>query len=334
MNTGYSPAAGAGGRAPKLDRRTIFCRRARQLILCFVPMPGPTNVNEPDKLSNPLRTAEVRRQFDRAAAGFANGDFVHRHCFAGLLERLQPIPLDAGHVLDLGSAAGRGSRQLAKRFRRARISSLDFSAAMLQKAKADRSRFARISEVQANATALPFTTGAFDLVVANLLLPWLGDPQPVFAEVARVLRTGGVFAFATLGPDSLIELREAWRKEDAFAHVNPFIDMHDVGDALVRGGLRDPVLDVDRLSITYPDADALFRDLTASGARSALRDRRGTLTGKTRLARVRAELEGKTGGGRLTVDMELVFGHAWGGGPPRKPGEYVLQASSIGRIRS
>ena len=295
-------------------------------------MAGTADVNKHRELSDPLRSADVRRQFDRAAGNFANGDFVHRHCFSGLLERLQPMQLETKRILDLGCATGHGSRELARRFRRAQISSLDLSGAMLKTAKANRSRFARIVEVQADATALPFVTGAFDLVVANLLLPWLGDPQPAFTGIARVLREGGLFAFATLGPDSLAGLRDAWRRQDSFAHVNPFIDMHDVGDALVRAGLRDPVLDVDRLSITYPDAAALFRDLTASGARNALRDRRRTLTGKRRLAEVRAELEGKPGES-LTVDLELVFGHAWGGGPPRNPGEYVLPASAIGRMR-
>ena len=295
-------------------------------------MAGTADVDKQGEFSDPLRMADVRRQFDRAAGDFANGDFVHRHCFAGLLERLEPMQLETKRILDLGCAAGRGSRELAKRFRRAQVSSLDLSGAMLRTAKAKHSRFARIFEVQANAGALPFVTGAFDLVIANLLLPWLGDPQPTFAGIARVLREGGLFSFATLGPDSLAELRAAWRRQDAFAHVNPFIDMHDIGDALVRAGLRDPVLDVDRLSITYPNAASLFRDLTASGARNALRDRCSTLTGKRRFAEVCAELEGNAGE-PLTVELELVFGHAWGGGPPGNPGEYVLPASAIGRIR-
>ena len=281
----------------------------------------------------PLRQVDVRRQFDAAASGFADSAFAHRHCFDGLLERLDPMQLDVRRALDLGSAVGAGSRRLAKRYRRARIVSVDLSAAMLREGRATRSRFARIADVQADATALPFATGAFDLAVANLLFPWITPLHFALSSVARVLREGGLFSFATLGPDSLGSLRDAWRDEDTFEHVNPFPDMHDIGDTLVRAGFSDPVLDVDRLEVTYRDSAALFADLTAAGARNLNRGRRPTLTGKHRMQRVRTALESNAADGRVTVELELVFGHAWGAGPPRTPGEYRVDPGSIGRIR-
>ena len=113
-----------------------------------------------------------------------------------------------------------------------------------------------------------FADASVDVVFANMLLPWIDDPAAAFAEIARVLRQDGLLAFATLGPDSLLELRDAWRTADAGAHVKQFADMHDIGDALVRAGLRDPVLDVDRLSVTYRNSAALFRDITAFTTRS------------------------------------------------------------------
>lgn len=278
-----------------------------------------------------LRQADVLRHFDRAADGFGDADFVHRHCFDGLLERLSPVQLEPARILDLGCAAGAGSRALAKRYRRARITSLDLSPRMLQQARQQRSRFARISELQASAEALPFATGSFDLVVANLLLPWLNAPDAAYAEIRRVLRKDGLFAFATLGPDSLLPLRQAWAAEDEHAHVNLFADMHNVGDALVRAGLADPVLDVDGLVVSYPDVDTLLRDLRAAGG-NALLARRPALTGKSRLGRVRAALA--PDGGPLAVELELVFGHAWGSGPPSAPGEFRIDPGAIGRFRA
>lgn len=290
-------------------------------------------VNDPNIPANPFRDGDVRRRFDRAADGFADVDFVHRRSFDSLLERLQPMRIRPRRILDLGSAAGAGSRRLARAFRSARVTGLDLSRRMLAVARERRSRFVKISELQANAMALPFRTGVFDLVIANQLLPWIGDLRGFFGGVARVLRKDGLLMFATLGPDSLIELRVAWQEEDRFEHVNPFVDMHDVGDALVRAGLRDPVLDVERLTVSYRDPASLFADLTATGARNCLRGRRPTLTGKARFRRVVDRLENEAGDDGASISLELVFGHAWGGGPPTAPGEYRIDAGSIGRFR-
>ena len=114
------------------------------------------------------------------------------------------------------------------------------------------------------------------------------------------------------------------------AHVNLFADMHNVGDALVRAGLADPVLDVDGLVVSYRDVDSLLRDLRAAGS-NALLARRPALTGKSRLARVRSALA--PDGGPLAVELELVFGHAWGSGPPSTPGEFRIDPGAIGRFR-
>lgn len=287
--------------------------------------------SHPNTPSGPLRTADVQRRFDRAAERFADHDFVHRRSFDGLLDRLEPVKLEPRQILDLGSAAGAGSRRLAKLFRSARVTSVDLSGRMLRVGRSQRSRFARVSEVQADAAALPFATGAFDLVVANQLLPWIGDLQPCFAGIARVLREGGLFLFATLGPDSLMEVRDAW--SDRGAHVNPFIDMHDVGDALVQSGLRDPVVDMERLTVSYSDVGSLFDDLTASGARNCLRGRSSGLTGKRRFRQFVERLRRDAAGAELSISLELVFGHAWGGGPPPSAGEYRVDASRIGRLR-
>ena len=273
----------------------------------------------------------LRRRFDRAAESFAGADFVHRQCFAGLLERMQPLRLEARNILDLGAAVGCGSRELGKRYRRARIVSLDLSQRMLAVAKRERSWFARISEVQADAEKLPLVSGSFDLVVANLLLPWLAEPQTLFREVARVLRKDGVFMFTSLGPGSLRRLRDAWGTDDRTAHVNPFLDMHDVGDALLRATLADPVLDVDHLTVSYRDHNALFRDLRAVGGRNALRERRKTLTGKDRFARMTASLDPERGRSPFEIELELVFGHAWGRGATLADGEFHISPAAIER---
>lgn len=273
----------------------------------------------------------VQRRFDRAASGFDAAAFVHGATRDGLLARLEPLTIDAATVIDLGAATGATTHMLRKRFRGAMVISVDQSAAMLARASRRGSWLRPAVCVQAEALALPFADQSVDVVFANLLLPWISEPERLFLEIARVLRREGVFAFATLGPDSLSELRSAWRTVDERPHVLPFADMHDVGDALTRAGLRDPVLDVDRLTVSYRDVARLFTDLTAAGARNALLGRHPGLTGRGRFAAMRRALVGEDGG--VELDLELVYGHCFGAGARPAPGDIRIEPGAIGRRR-
>lgn len=283
-------------------------------------------MNKPDpRLLDPKL---LRRRFDRAAAKFAEADFVHRNTEDGLFERMLPMQIEPKNIVDVGCGGGRSARRLAKRFKGARVVGLDQSGEMLRVSRSSRRWPSRVREVQGDAARLPFANGAVDLVFANLLMPWLNDVPAFFGEVARVLRKDGLFIFSSLGPSTLAELRAAWT--DDSPHVLAFADMHNIGDASVQAGLRDPVLDVDALNISYRDADSLFRDLTASGARNSLAARWPALTGRRRFAQFRESLQQN---GPLELGLELVFGHAWGGGPPPKAGEFTVAAAGIGRRR-
>ena len=274
---------------------------------------------------------DMRRRFDRAAASFDGVDFVHRQTSDGLMDRLGPMVIDAKWILDLGGATGSASRPLCKRFRRSRVVVLDVSHEMLRAARRKQSWFSRVSTLQGDAMALPLQTGCIDLAFSNLLLPWIDDLPAMFIEVARVLRKDGLFVFSTLGPDSLSELREAWASVDEHEHVNNFADMHDVGDGLVHAGLRDPVLDTDFLNVSYRDTDTLFTDLTLLGGRNCLSGRSNTLTGKGRFRAMEDRLKRRFTDGLLELRLELVFGHAWGGGPLQPAGEYRIDPTQIER---
>ena len=276
-----------------------------------------------------LRQRDIRRRFDRAAVDFDSADFVHAVTRDGLVARLEPMLLKPAAVLDLGSATGAMGRALRSRFRRAHIVSLDLSSTMLAQAFRKKPWLARASFVQADAESLPFADASFDLVVANQLLPWVPDPQRVFTEVARVLKKGGVFAFAGLGPDSLLELARAWASVDDGLHVNRFPDMHDIGDGLVRAGLADPVLDVDRLHVSYENAGKLFSDLTRAGARNSLAERARGLTGKRRFRAMAEALLRGASDDRILLDLELVYGHCWGAGPKNDPAAWRIDARKI-----
>lgn len=272
-----------------------------------------------------------RRRFERAAANFAEVDFVHAVAREGLLERLAPMLIEPEVIVDLGSGAGAGARQLAARYPDSEVLAVDRSPAMLQQLQQGGDPPANIRALHAEAETLPLQKESVDLVFASLLLPWLNDPAIVFRRVAEVLRPGGLFVFSGLGPDTLRELRKAWAQVDQHGHVHFFDDMHNVGDALVRAGLADPVLDVDHLTVTYADPARLFRDLTAAGARNSLVGRKSTLTGRGEFHKMELALRAQMEGGRLPITVELVYGHAWSTGAPGEPGEFRIDPAGIRR---
>lgn len=310
------------------DEPPIKANRYKKHVSVVAPAHHPEHPLN-DRLTWKLQ--DLRRRSDRAAASFDSADFVHAVTRDGLFERLLPLVVDARRILDLGSATGSAGPQLRKRYSGAHVLSLDISHAMLVRARRKRSRFsfARTSFIQADASQLPLADQSIDLVFCNLLLPFIDDPERVFGEVSRVLRKGGVFAFAALGPDSLLELRRAWSQVDQHAHVNRFPDMHDIGDALVRSGLRDPVLDVDRLSIQYDSPKKLFADLTDVGARNALTQRDRSLTGRQHFNRMLGALTAASDKQSIKLELELVYGHCWGAGPRIAAGGVTIDASSI-----
>jgi len=230
-----------------------------------------------------------------------------------LLERLEPFDFRPALILDLGAGTGRLSARLKRRYRRSRVVALDLAPGMLVRAASRRAWLRPFDRVCADAARLPLAAESADVVFSNLMLQWCDPPDRVLAEVRRVLKPQGFFAFTTFGPDTLKELRSAWGEADARTHVNRFLDMHDVGDALARAGFTEPVLDVDRLTLTYGDVRSLMRDLKSIGAHNVTAGRWRALTGKGRLQHMMDRYETYRRDGRLPATYEVIYGAAWRG---------------------
>jgi malonyl-CoA O-methyltransferase len=283
-----------------------------------------------------LKPAHVRRSFDRAARGYDAAAAVPTEIRNRLLERLDLVKLQPKVVLDLGAGTGPSSKALKQRYKGAEVVALDLAPAMLVEADRQQSWLRRFHRVAADAHRLPIKDGSSQLVFSNLMLEWCHDPDAVFTEIRRVLQPGGLVTFATLGPDTLRELREAWREIDPYPHVHRFIDMHDLGDALVRAGLAEPVMDTERLTVTYPHLDALMSELAASGSTNLAHGRARGLTPKGHLKTLRQLLRPTTEQGVLPVSVEVVYGHAWAGelrARPRADGEVRVPVSSLSRMK-
>ena len=286
--------------------------------------PEQRSESDPYRLDSP----SVRRAFERAAATYDSAAVLDREIGQRMAERLGVVKLEPAAILDAGCGTGEGIAELRTRFPDAAIVGLDIAFAMLTAARrrlsasaAERRTLARLfgaggqrasgALVCADLGRLPFAGDAFDLVWSNLALQWINDPPVAFAEFRRVLSVGGLLMFTTFGPDTLAELRAAFARVDRAPHVSRFVDMHDVGDMLLDAGFAEPVMDMEKLTLTYLDADALMRDLKATGARNATVGRRRGLTGRRRWAGLTDSLEAFRREGRLPATFEVIYGHAW-----------------------
>jgi malonyl-CoA O-methyltransferase len=267
-----------------------------------------------------LDNSWVRRSFDRASASYDGAAVLQAEVRDVLLERLQLTDLSPRVAVDVGAGTGHASRALKRRYPDAQVIALDFSLGMLRAAGRQQAWFRPFARVCAAAEHLPLADGSVDLIISNLMLQW-SDLDSVLAEFRRVLAPRGLLSFTTLGPDTLRELRDAWVQVDSHSRVSQFMDMHDIGDALVRAGLAAPVLDVERYTLSYTDVRRLAADLKAIGARNATAGRPKGLTTPRRFGAMQAAYERYRTGGRLPATYEVVFGQAWAPVTPRRPGD-------------
>jgi malonyl-CoA O-methyltransferase len=287
-----------------------------------------------------LDVRRVRESFSQAAVTYDAAAVLQAQVRDELLRRLEVLRMEPEVVVDLGAGTGQATIALKRRYPGGRVVAMDIAHGMLLQARRRQTLLRRFDRVVADAAALPLGDASVDMLFSSLMLQWCNDPDRVLRECRRVLRPGGVLHFTTLGPDTLIELRKSWQAADpGHAHVNRFIDMHDLGDALLRAGFAEPVLDVERYTLTYADARGLMRDLKAIGAHNATAGRARGLTGKSTLARMLDAYEGFRREDKLPATYEVVFAQAWcPTGPVRTKGqpqaETVVPMSQIRRRNS
>ena len=260
-----------------------------------------------------LDMRSVRRAFERAAGHYDELGVLQKEIGARLFARLEYIKLQPQAVLDLGAGTGYFTAELLRRYKKAQVVAADFALPMLHQAGKRRAGlFRKPGLVCADAGFLPFADESFDLVFSNLMLQWCQPPERYFAELRRVIRPNGLLLFTSFGPDTLQELRGAWREVDDAIHVHEFQDMHDVGDALLQAGFAEPVMDMEMLTLTYLRLKDLLLDLKGVGAAYAAADRSRGLLGKQRYTTLEAAYEKCRGQDeRLPASYEVVYGHAW-----------------------
>ncbi|MCB1743106.1 MAG: methyltransferase domain-containing protein [Gammaproteobacteria bacterium] len=228
------------------------------------------------------------------------------------MDHLELIRIEPRQILDVGCRTGQSLDLLARRFPKARLLALELSAAMLKRARGGwlTRRRRPCLPLCASLEHLPLNAASVDLVHSNLALAWTNSPDQTLAECRRILMPGGLLVFSTLGPDTLKELRRAPTSgARQTTNVHPFLDMHDVGDALVRAGYADVVMDAEVLDISYRHLDALHAELRSLGATNVLDARPRTLSGRGYKACLEQRLGNRDG--KAHVSIEVIYGHAW-----------------------
>jgi malonyl-CoA O-methyltransferase len=277
----------------------------------------------------------LARAFDRASARYDAHAQLQRQVREELLARLPFFKLTPRYVVDLGCGTGEGTAALRRQFKGATTVALDLAPGMLTQARRRSRWWRRFERVCADAAALPLASGSVDLVFSSLMLQWCEEPQAVFAEICRVLRPGGLLLFSTLGPQTLEELRTAWRAVDATPHVSEFVDLPQLSVAMGSAGLAEPVLDTDQMVRHYPDALALMQELKGLGARNAVSDRRRGLFGRVALRTLTAKYETLRTAAGIPATFEVIYGAAFGSSSPAATlgGETVIPLSAVGHAR-
>lgn len=265
---------------------------------------------------------QVRRKFDRAAATYSAAAVLQDEVTQRLAQRLEYIRIEPRTILDLGSGTGFALPLLQQRFPKARLFSLDLSAAMLQQQVQRRWRH-NPARVCADMQALPFTSQQFDLVFSSLSIQWLKQPGPALAEIQRVLAPSGLLMLTSLGPQTHQELRQAWAQVDDAVHVHDQYDLHALGDALVAAGFVDSVVDCQLIQMQYASVKRLLQDLKQTGTTNADSARLQGLNGVTRFRAFEQALKAQANEvGQIPLSYEVLFAQAWG----RKALEVGLQS--------
>jgi len=280
-----------------------FCNRP-------VRVRGGCTVADPEHGLQPDKQ-QMRRAFERAADTYDAAAELQYEIGDRMLERMDYIRIRPHRILDLGAGTGHFTGQLLARYRKAEVIALDIAPAMLAATRRRGGWLRKPRCVCADGERLPFAADSFDFIFSNLMLQWCVDLEATFTELRRVLAPGGLLMFTTFGPDTLAELRASWQEADGFTHVNRFIDLHDVGDLLVHTRWAEPVMDSERITVTYRELSRLMQDLRDIGAHNVTQGRPRGLTGRRRWQRFAAAYESRRVDGVLPASYEVVYGHAW-----------------------
>ena len=261
-----------------------------------------------------LDKTSTRQHFDRAAQSYDAAAALQQEVAKRLVERLDYIKINPQRALDIGCGTGYLTKDLLKRYPKAKTIALDLALSMVQKTKQHGSWLRKPYAICGDAEQLPLKADSVNLIVSGLMLQWSNDLNKTFTGFHSVLAPNGLLLFTTFGPDTLKEMRQSWVSVDKRPHTSSFTDMHEIGDALLQAGFINPVTDMEVITMTYGSVRQLMRDIKNIGATNTRSERNKGLMGKQKLKDFENAYEAfKTEDGLYPATWEIIYGHAWVG---------------------
>lgn len=273
----------------------------------------------------------IQKSFDRIAVLYDRHAALEQEVGRRLLSRTVFNQLEPRRILDLGCGTGDCSSALKKLFKKATVTGLDFSTAMLDQSRNKSTLLRPLRFVCGDMSRLPLADQSMDMVFSNLANYWSADPTGLFAEVRRILRKDGMFLFSTLGPGSLSQLREVWAAVDAAVEVPWFADILEVGDALAAAGFAEPAMDAERITLEYSSVESMMKELDSTGTGLLVR---GGDAWRARCGELAEAWKPLMLRDKFPLTFEIVYGAAFGPpeGQPRKTADGDIVTISVSSL--
>ena len=250
---------------------------------------------------------KILKSFDAKSSSYDEHSFVQKEVSERMIKRLKFLKSKPLNILDIGCGTGYLSNLISQYLPNSNIVCMDFSYEMVSQCK---NKNIKLEPLVADAEYMPFKTSTFDLVISSFTLHWCQQIDKIFSDIFRILKNDGNFMFTTVGPDTLKELRNAYKLIDNYEHINTFNDMHDYGDILLSSGFHDPVMDVERLIIEYKNFNEILKSLRKTGASTVIYNE-SKFTAKKSLKDLENYYKKNSENGLFPVTYEMIYGVAW-----------------------
>ncbi|WP_033068432.1 methyltransferase domain-containing protein [Thalassospira australica] len=252
---------------------------------------------------------------DRAATKAQDYNFLFAETAERLADRLDDTTRNFPLAVDLGCHSGELGQIIGARGGIKTLYQTDIAEGYARAAKGNNGKASLVADEE----FLPFAEGSLDLILSNMSLHWVNDLPGMLLQARRALKPDGLFLACMLGGDTLKDLREALMTAEAeeeggvSPRVSPFVDVKDAGALLQRSGFALPVVDADDITIDYPDALKLMRDLSGMGESNLIAKRSKKFTKRSTLARAAAIYHERHArpDGRVHAKFQVIFLTAW-----------------------
>jgi malonyl-CoA O-methyltransferase len=256
---------------------------------------------------------QVACQFSRAARTYDQAARIQHFSALELAQQLQLLQgannnSMSGSWLDLGCGTGFAVPSLIQQGAE-QVIGADIAQGMCALSNNKLSQLA-FNSVACDAENLPFTSASFDGIYSNLMIQWSEDLASLFYEAKRVLKPGALFAFSTLGPNTMHELKAAWQKVDPYVHVNQFLDKSSLIKQCEAFFTLESIHQ-QKVVQQHAGLSPLLKELKAIGATNVNPGRRPGLGGRQRLKQLEAAYQELTGDSlALTYDLIWIIARA------------------------